>query len=341
MKRKHLIFLLAESISLCVLCWLMKEYGHIFSSLFSFGDELLLSSEAGNTLTAEGNMVSFALSFPFSQIGFILGRLSSLGSIGNGAALSLIVLFGAVPLAAFLKTYKNKSKKAQSVILFLLWPLTTFVIFSMAKPQVIYNLAPVMTNEIYLVMKAILGGAVWSGIVCLLVLEILEKFKTANREKLLTQTKALLFALCALFASAIGYTEFSRLLEKLYNTTKAADILIAVLCFAVSALPYLLDIAVIFSGCKLIDAVKMNKDSDEISFYANRLSSLCITSLSAVVISGFIYNIVQITLANSLTNIFVNVNFPLTSLAFVMAVLILSKLVIRNIQLKEDNELFI
>lgn len=341
MKRKHILFLFAECLGLCVLCYLMKECENIFGYLLSFGDEMLLSSGTKNTLSAEESMLSFALSFPFSQIGFLLGRLSSFGSIGNGFALSLTVLFGSVPLAFFLKNSKNKSRKAQSVILFLLWPLTTFVIFSMAKPQVIYSLVPVMTEDFYLVMKAVLGGAVWSGVICLLVLEILEKFKTTNRDKLLSQTKTLLFALCVLFAAAIGYTEFSELLTRLYGSTDTADVFIAIFCFAVSSLPYVLDIAIISSGCKLVDAIKMNKESDEISFYANKLSSLCITSLSAIAISDFIYNLTQIVLSNTLTNISVNIDFPLISLAFVMAALILSKLVIRNRQLKEDNELFI
>lgn len=341
MKRKHVLFLIFEVLGLCVLCCCMKEFGQAFSGFLSFGGEIPTASETESTFGPQGNLLIFALSFPFSQIGFLLNRLSALGKIGNGFALSFIVLSGAIPLIAFLKNCKKINRKKENLILFLLWPLCTFVIYAMAKPQVIYGMIPTVTEDFYIIMKAVLGGAVWSGIACLIVLKILGNFRTSDRKKILSYAKKLLFALCVLFAAAIGYIEFNELLTKLTEDAGSTDRFIALCCFIVSALPYLLDIVIIFSGCKLIDAVEVDKGTDEIGFYANKLSDLCIGSLSAVMMLSFIYNLMQVIFASNLTNIRVSVEIPLLSLAFTMAVLLLSRLVIKNKQLKEDNELFI
>ena len=111
--------------------------------------------------------------------------------------------------------------------------------------------------------------------------------------------------------------------------------------FVVEALPYALDIVTVFLALKLVDVMSSDRYSEDTVIVANQLSQWCAKTLAVVMISNMGLNLIQLIFANELRNMSSNVSIPVVSIAFVLAVLILARMIAENRTLKGDNDLFI
>ena len=111
-------------------------------------------------------------------------------------------------------------------------------------------------------------------------------------------------------------------------------------CLA-NMLPYLLDVAVTLAALDLLTAMKEDRYSEESVQASEKLSHLCVLSLSATVVVTALLNILQLMFLGELHTVHINVYVPVLSVAFVLAVLLLNRLLGENKSLKEDNDLFI
>ena len=114
----------------------------------------------------------------------------------------------------------------------------------------------------------------------------------------------------------------------------------AVLRFLASALPYGLDIFVTLSLFPLFNAFLAGNEEDTAQ-HAGSLSRRCCLALCAVAAALAAFNGIQLLFSRFLTSVSVHVDIPIVSLAFLLLILLLSRLIVENRRLRSDNDLFI
>jgi len=114
-----------------------------------------------------------------------------------------------------------------------------------------------------------------------------------------------------------------------------------VLQFIVDALPYALNVIIVFSVLRLLDEMRIDRYSAETVAAAERVSRLCAAFLVTTVLAGICLNLLQFLFSKSLFIINSSVQIPVFSIAFVLAALLFTRLLTENKQLKDDNDLFV
>ena len=314
MKRKTLIIMLVcEAALLFLLVSLTDRFPKLFSSM---------------------------LAFPFEQIGVGLKALSQTGQTGNGLATALWVGISLLPLIPAFHYKQNKAAIKERITLFFLPGIVLFALYGMINPQVFCSFILEAKNEYLTIVKAIMGVSVWSVIVLYVVLRLIRMFQSGDKVSLLKYMRLLLHVLCLLFAAAAVISFGSGLTSSSGFSQEALDNIIHILSSIVSSVPYVLDIAIIISTLNLLD-IAMTEDQNGIVNAAEKLSKLCCIALGvATALTAFI-NILQILLMRWLSSVASTVAIPIISIVFVGIVLLLSRLLVENKRLRDDNSLFI
>lgn len=334
MKKKFMIFLLILGIILAGAVFILYENER-------FIDDILPFAGAENYSLGE-SLLMFAVSFPFLPIGKLLTELSEIGTVGNGFSFAVLALISSVPLIPVLKTYKSREKRIRNFILILMCPLTAIVLTVFSSTAFLAEILPVVSDDLINNVKAVFGAAVWSGTVSVLLIELVGKIKKSNGIDILKLTKTVSLIMSVFLVGVISVFEVGEFFSKIDMGIGLAEGYISVLQLIKNSLHYILDIAVISSGLSLVDSIIENKSSDEIGYFAHRLSKRCVTSLAVIITASFIYNFIQIMLSPVVfSEIFVKIDIPVFSICFVLMILLISKLVTENKKLKEDNDLFI
>lgn len=314
MKRKSLYILLGvELVALMALVLLTIELPSLFSSL---------------------------LAFPFEQIGAGLRTLSLTGRLGNGLALAICGGVSILPLLLALRHRMEKNYARENAALYGLTVVLFLVFIAIANPTVLYAVFPNTTEEFLPVIKAVMGCTVWSVVVLWLVLRLLRLFNEGNTNKLLSYLRTLLYALCALFVGVIALSCGTILINGLADMQQSLDGVMAVVRFLAAALPYALDIVITLSALTLLDTLLSDDASGAVNC-ANNVSRRCCMALGVTTASEATLNVLQLVLAKWLSDVAVSLDIPFMSIAFVLAVLLFSRLIAENRQFKDDNDLFI
>lgn len=283
---------------------------------------------------------SSVLAFPFEPLGEGLRALALTGKVGNGTAIVLCVALSLLPALSALRNMGKKGFLGENIVLCCISVIVFLTLYGMANPSLLLSLFPYIPQEFLPVVKGIIGGTVWSFIVLWAVLRLTRMFRTGDTRKLLGYLRAALHVLCLLFVSAIAVSCGSTLLNNLTSGQGRMDGIIAVLRFLAASLPYVLDIVITLSLLTLLDAYIAGNEEDTVQC-AGSLSRRCCLALGLTAASTAVLNGVQLIACHFLTDISVNVDIPVVSLAFILLILILSRLVVENRMLQSDNDLFI
>lgn len=334
MKKKFIMFLVALGIVLSAAVFIIYRNENIFKSLLPFLDAEYYS--LGETILIAG------FSFPFSLIGKLLTVLAESGDIGNGFAFAIFALISLLPLIPVLKTFRIKEKGLRNFILILMCPLTGLVLYAFCNTSFLSAVSSAISNDLNENVKAVFGAAVWSGIVCVVLTEIVNRIKSAKGTQILQFTKMAGLFLSVFLTFTVSVFEVGEFFSNLDIGRGLAEGYVSILCLVNNSLQYILDIAVISSGITLIDSISDGKNSDEIRYFAHRLSNRSITALLTIITVSFLYNFIQIILSPVVfSDVFVKIDIPVYSICFVLMILLISKLVTENKKLEEDNDLFI
>ena len=146
------------------------------------------------------------------------------------------------------------------------------------------------------------------------------------------------FEQCIFTALEAGYRAFDT--AQAYGNEHLLGIsyVFLTLRYLLDALPYLLDILIVFA---VQDLIRAEQNSERAVCAANKLSKYCGVSLILIVVSTTIYHILQLLFLKQIHQSSVTVELPLFSLLFVLAVLWMAQYVKENKKLKDDNDLFI
>lgn len=296
---------------------------------------------------ALGGIVSAVMAFPFEQIGLGLRWLSLSGPVGNGAAIALYAAVSLIPLGVLAALWKGKRLHIEDGILAVLSALLFFLLYLMVNPGLLVSRLGLAAG---LGGKAMLGGVFYSVLACYLVLRILRMVRAAHTERLQRYLELLLGLLGALFVYLAFGACFGELLDgiqSLRESNQGNEHLLGASCaflalrYLVDALPYVLDVLVVFAARALLRELQADRYSGAAVDWADRLSRLCVWSLAAAVLSNMALNLLQLFFAPRLYVISTTVQLPVLSIAFVLAVLLLARFIRENKRLKDDNDLFI
>lgn len=334
MKKKFISFLVFLGAALSIAVYFIYENESFFKSLLPV---------SGGEYYDFGQMVLIAVfSFPFSLIGKLLAALSEAGNIGNGFAFAVLALLSCAPLVPVFRSIKNREKRLRNTVLVLMCPLTAIVLIAFCNNTFLSNVSAIISTELNENVKAVFGAAMWSGIVAVILTEIVCKIKNAEGMSILKLAKAAAFILSAFLTVAVSVFETGEFFSKINMGIGLAEGYMSTLCLIKDSLHYILDIAVISSAVSLIDSICDRKSSEEIGRYAQKLSNRSIKALLTIILVSFLYNFIQIILSPVVfSNVFVKIDIPVFSICFVLMLLLISKLVTENKRLEEDNDLFI
>ena len=288
------------------------------------------------------------MAFPFEQIGMGLRSLSLSGGLGNAAAIAIYIAASLSPAAAALILWKKRKLRAEDGLLALLSAVLFAVLYIMINPGVISawtgGLAALPVG------KAISGGMAYSVLCGYFVLRALRLFSNGATEKLFRYMSAMLRVSAVIFVYLIFGASFSGLLDSIAALQAgnagnehllSASYIFLVLQFGVNAMPYAFDVLVIFAALRMLDEMRADRYSAETVAAAGQISRLCAAALAAMVLANIGFNISQFIFAKSIAVINGSVQIPIFSVIFVLAALLLTRLVAENKRLKDDNDMFI
>lgn len=289
-----------------------------------------------------------AAAFPFEQIGLGLRELSLTGTVGNFAAVVFYVAICALPLLYLMLIRKKRKLYAEDFLLVALCPLLLTVLYFMINPTLLS--AKIQLLDADYLIKAVLGTVIYSLVGGYIVLRALRLLYSGKTQRLFSYSTYMLYFLNGFFVFAVFGSCTSKLLSSITSlnaanlgneNTLGVTYVFLVLQFIVNALPYVLNTAVGFAGIDLSKTLGENEFSESAVACAERLALVCKWSLTITVLLNISYNILQLVFMHRLNVIKITAEFPVFSVAFVLAVLLLSRFVTRTKQLKDDNDMFI
>jgi len=297
---------------------------------------------------AFAEVFSAAMAFPFEQIGLGLRTLSLSGGSGNIAAIVLYVGISLLPVAALYILWKRRKLNAEDALLGVLSAALFIVLYLMINPGMIPTAPGGVLGQP--VGKAVLGSTVYSILCGYFVLRILRIFSAGGTRKLERYMTVMLSLLNILFVYLAFGVCFGNLLDSI-SSLQAGNMgneqllgvsyVFLIVQFIVNALPYVLDVLVVFAALRLLEEMRKDRYSAQTVAAAERMSRLCAGILAATVLSNIGFNLLQLLFAKSLMILNSSVQIPVLSIVFVLAALLLTRFAAENKQLKDDNDMFI
>ncbi|XCP86677.1 hypothetical protein ABXS75_07760 [Roseburia hominis] len=294
------------------------------------------------------------IAFPFEQIGFALRALSLSSATGNVAAILVYLLLSLSPCAVYILLVKKHKERRIDALLVIVSILLFIVIYYMINPALSGFTVPGGG-------KIILGSAFYSVLFGYLVLRVLCVYASAEEAGLQRGLKTLLVCLNSVFVYAVFWGCLGNLCLALHevgtqNTTYfevmsedtfsgvsplMPTYFFLILQFLVNALPYLLDIVVVFLAIRVLEELEKDRYSDGSVASVEKLAGFCVKALAVTVAADMIFSILQLMFGNVLCQINMTVTIPVTSVIFVLVVLLLSRYIREDQKLKQDNDLFV
>lgn len=309
--KKYLIFLVCEAALLLVISALSQRVNAPITSL---------------------------LAFPFEQIANGLILLASAGKIGNGFALALLVCISLTP-SVISFTGKKKST-LERIALNITSVVILVALCGMMNPYRFYPSILAGVEEFVPVSMGVFGVTIWSCVVACVVLHLLNLFRSGKTESLKRYFVIAILTIGALFTGFCFSTPVSTLIGSIKDAQYSMDTVLAVLRFAASVIPYVLNVWICITIVDLIQTIEQGQ-SDGIKASAEKVVNRCYLSLGATVSLTAILNILQVAFMKYLSNIHTHVDIPIVSIVFALMILLVSRLLVENRNLRDDNNLFI
>ncbi|NLY73626.1 MAG: hypothetical protein GX079_08070 [Tissierellia bacterium] len=283
-------------------------------------------------------MFETIITFPFVQIANGLRYLSLLSGLGNIFAIILYTAFCLLPMILFVIQWAKHRLSYTDAIL----PLTTILLF-IAMYQLIN---PALLNTV-IVTKALPSITIYSLICTYLILKLIQLFQGKSIEKLCQYLSILLWvvnillAYSAIFSATVTFTQSIQAL-RLANSGNDGGLgltyLFLFLGMIVEIIQVIATIVVVLFSIGLVRHFGRDLYSEEALMSANKLSYICKISLIVTVLSTMVFNLLQYAFASQLRKISSNINIPILSLVFVLAVLVFSQIISTGKALKDDND---
>ena len=303
-------------------------------------EAVILAALAVLTVLAPG-LFSSVLAFPMEQIASGLAALSVMGKVGNGLAVTLVVGISAIPLLIAAFTYpRGKETVAERFALALLAPVLLFSFFIMINPALLGFNAPHTAEGFAKAIRPFLALTVWTVIILFIVLRLIRLFRAGSRPQLMKYLRVVLCVLSMyLVAQAVVSLVLVVMTPQLAEPT-AADTVVYIFRVAAVIVPLLFDLFVVLRVLSLLE-IASTEDQDGIGDAASRLCNTSCLTLAVTTGLCALQHIVQLILLPHMTDMNASVEIPVVSIVFVVVILLFSRLLVENKQLRDDNSMII
>ena len=305
------------------------------------GAEAICCAASAAVYSGDDRWLMSFLSFPFEPLGRLLRSLSLSGGGGDSLAWCLCIAVSVMPL--WLLRIRGKWMWMDALL-----PLASLLTFAALYFSVNPSLLPRWLGEAGALMGIpLIGGAVYSSLLTWLILRLVDRMESARIWPL---GRALLWTLAAVFVFAAFGSGLSSLFEEIAavragNTAPGQPVLfttvILALGYLVEAFSWLLDLWVLLGAQTLLYEVQADKTGEAAVSAAEELYRRARLSLVIGLVSAFCYDLLQLLLSRWLLQLHTTLRLPIFSIAFLLLMLVLSRLLRENKGLRDDNDLFI
>ena len=285
------------------------------------------------------NVLSSVLASPLEPLVLGLKAVAKTGPAGNGLAVAVIAALVLIPAVIALRMRGN-DKIPEAVSLLALAGMILFAVYGAWNPAAFQNKIVKDAMEDSNALLMVFSLAVWTMFVLFIVLRLIRLFRTGHREQLHRYLHLLLFILCAVIAAGIAATLVSGVISLVKGLPTPEDAALLVAKAIASLAVSLLELIVCFRMLDMLDIVAAD-EQEKLPEAASRLSRVSCAALAGIALSAALLHIIQILLLPSLTDVKSILDIPLLQIVFVLVILLLSRLLIENKELKDDNSMFI
>ncbi len=306
------------------------------------------------------------ISIPFQPIAWALRQLSMSGSLGNVVAICIYLVLCISPILFLLYRYRNKNTSYADLLL----PLLSFTLFGgiylMINPRYISNFFGDMPDIEGTTL--IISSTIWSILICYITLRLvhnIEQRKTVDVLSVLHILLIIIFFLTVI--QIVGYFLFGlrssiqtvqdgntnnfvpdELYDDLFDLNSIGalnsvqiTVLWLVIRYILRTIPSCLILWMIHLALKAIQALQMDPFSDASLQLSKKLG---LESRKMIIITSLIIlvtNLLELCLARFLLSMNVEINFPYYAILFMLLILLFSRKIAENQELKSDNDSFI
>lgn len=287
--------------------------------------------------TRTPGLVSSIFAFPFEQIAALLKVLARTGAFGNGLALALGIAISLLPIV-FLLNAKRSTPVERFACIF-----TSIVmmigLYGMVNPSGFLPEELRETMGADNLAKGFLGVCIWSFLILCLILHYI---RVLRKSDILSLKKIMIYGLVlisALFTASVVMGNLAGLLQSLKPNLRLAELLFEILRFLTAAVPAVLNIWVCVTFMDLL-SLSMEKEV-ALGSQVRKVMTACSASLVSAALLQAVFNLLQLRFIGYLSNVNAAVSVPVASMAFALLILLVSRLMVENKQLQDDQDLFI
>lgn len=280
----------------------------------------------------EGGEARLLLEFPFRPIADLLRKLSLSGGVGNVLAWMLFFALSLWPLVWLAARARAKRLGPEDILLPLLCGTLLTAFYQMINPG---ELLP-MFGSMAALGRPLLAMAVWTTLCCYLTLRLLRGAANCQPKALTRWISGLTWAVAALLVGGL----FGKDVPACVESWRSGNFF-AIITLLAAAVPTVFSVRTTRAAGGLLEALTHGQYSGQAVDAAERLSEVCKTALTVTAVTQLFYNLLQVLAASAIGDVNVKLSLPVPELAFLLAVLLLSRLLAYGRQLQEDNDLFI
>jgi hypothetical protein len=275
------------------------------------------------------------ISFPFGFIGDMLRRLSLRGGVFNILAIVVYALVCICPIIVLISAKEKSVARPENVVLLLLSPIMFFCMYVAINPQ----LSMFRLSSAESVVRSVAAITIDSLILLYLVLRLVRMVRNSDKSTLYKCLKVLMIFVAVIIVAAFSINVIG---ENVYALPKSEDGYAfwgLTLKAVFDGANLLLTLLIALWTVKLIDT--LSNDSEDLRAVTETLCSLSRVSLVLCAVSSVMLNIFNVLFIDRLNNVEAHLYIPITEIGFALIILLLTRLLIENKNLREDNELFI
>lgn len=300
-----------------------------------------------------GRAYASLIEFPLAQLGSILRSLSLSSQLGNIAAIILYISIGFLPLAYLAYRHYRKKKGLEDILLPILSLLLFMILYLMINPSLINRwFGPLTFPGVSLagMGKSILGGVFYSALAAYLILKAIRNIEQRDTDKLLDILAYLFYIAMAIGIFSVFYLGVGTLAMDIQalkdaNTGPAIwlspSYLFMILAFILENTPTLLLIYIFIVAIRLVEALRVDRYSDEVIASSTKVFRLSKFALLFIMVGNLAFNLLQVICSKYLYNVAYKTLVPLNLLGLSLLMLLVGRYFSQSKQLHTDNQLFI
>lgn len=300
-----------------------------------------------------GRAYASLIEFPLAQLGSILRSLSLSSQLGNIAAIILYISIGFLPLAYLAYRHYRKKKGLEDILLPILSLLLFMILYLMINPSLINRwFGPLTFPGVSLagMGKSILGGVFYSALAAYLILKAIRNIEQRDTDKLLDILAYLFYIAMAIGIFSVFYLGVGTLAMDIQalkdaNTDPAIwlspSYLFMILAFILDNTPTLLLIYIFIVAIRLVEALRIDRYSDEVIASSTKVFRLSKFALLFIMVGNLAFNLLQVICSKYLYNVAYKTLVPLNLLGLSLLMLLVGRYFSQSKKLYTDNQLFI